>query len=210
MRKAKRVRKNIAYKNIICLSHPFYRLALHKRAKFHKTVTKSIKSILQMNLIFLLMHRWKRYINLIQSSYRSYKKVQHERIKTLMSICDKYSIQNDKIWKDFPDKFKAGLIKKFLVKVLFEHSKKACKYFYDIDCANKSFGRNYSIMGGAIMSDLMGRGVRIFQLKKPDFKLFLLKNEINSFVDSCDKGPERIVVSRKAKRPKRGKKKDQV
>jgi hypothetical protein len=91
-----------------------------------------------------------------------------------------------------------------------QYSKKACKYFYDVGCADRSFGRNYSLMGGSIMTGLMGRGVRIFQLKKPKFRLFALKEEICKFLDFCEKPPDRPVLIRKPKKGKKSTKKKEA
>lgn len=166
--------------------------------KYFSIVKKTVNRIQKMNLIFLLLHRWFKYIKLIQFRFRNYLSVKQSRIKTLIRICDNYAKNSDKAWNSYKIKMKAKLVSEFLTGKTLEHAKKTCKFFNDLGNFS-GFGRNYSASSGATYSGFLGRSILFNDLKRPAFKIYSNKQEIYEFVDKCIRVQKKQKIVKKVK-----------
>ncbi|OMJ77191.1 hypothetical protein SteCoe_23266 [Stentor coeruleus] len=190
-KKLKIIRKKISSKNIIMITNPVLKFAYHKRMELRKLLTTHIKRIRQLNLLFILMHKFLTAIKFIQNTYRRYNLVKHARIHFLHLICLKLSFKQNSLWNNSTMSMKFEILSRFLIHQIHSYAKAKCKYFLDTKATNKGFSRNFNFWAGDAMSIAMGRAFTVKLPSPPTFKLMTLKSQLINFINSIEHKPRK-------------------
>ena len=175
------------------------RFFYNKRSKFAKEVARAIKRIQQMNLIFLLLCRWKNLIEFIKFQYKKYRKIKHVRIQLLIVACDKIAPDVLKFWKEASYTEKYDLTSIYLLNELYKFSRVSCKYKADTRQISKAFSRNIFFLEKQAISDGYGRNFRISPPTKPFLRIFSQKANLLNFIHESDSFLMKKPRIRKAK-----------
>lgn len=173
------------------ITNPVLKFAYHKRMELRKLLTTHVKRIRQLNLLFILMHKFLTAIKFIQSTYRRYKLVKHARIHLLHLICLKLPFNQNSLWNNSTLSIKLEILSRFLVNQAHNYAKAKCKYFLDAKLINKGFTRNFNYWAGDAMSIAMGRTFTVKLPTPPVFKIITQKSQLIYFINSIEYKPRR-------------------
>jgi hypothetical protein len=162
---------------------PVIKLVIKKRFEFQNLITKQIKSILQMNLLTLLIYRWTNKIKLIQFMYRKYRIVKKVRVQVLYNLCLNNNIFKLDAWARSSDSLKYEILNDFVINECYSYSKSKCKYLHSIKALNKSFTRDFSLWERETISNAMGRTFTISLPPAPKFTLFNKVSGLKDFIN---------------------------
>ncbi|OMJ76734.1 hypothetical protein SteCoe_23848 [Stentor coeruleus] len=190
-KKLRVIRKKIANKNIDMITNPIIKYVYHKRMELRKLLTRHVKRIRQLNLLFILMHKFLAAIKFIQSTYRRYKLIKNARVQLLYLICLKISFNQNSLWSNSSLSMKHEILSRFLVNQTHTFAKAKSKYFNDSKMINKGFTRNFNYWAGDAMSIAMGRTFIVKLPSPPVFKLFALKSQLIYFINSIEYKPRK-------------------
>ena len=175
------------------------KFAYRKRCEFNSLVLKCVKRIQQMDLLVLLMYRWKRSIDLIKYRYSQYRKINKFRIDALVIACNRVATEVLNHWAKSTHSEKIELISKYLINELYRFSRGMCKYKGEIKSSNKTFTRNFFFSEGIAISEGFGRNFRIGPPNKPILRIFSRKEDLINFLNESDRQLMRRNIIRRPK-----------
>lgn len=149
-----------------------------------------------MNLLTLLLYRWREAIKFIQSCYRKYKLVKLARIQIMYIKCMKSSIRTLAIFSKSPKIYIYEIISKFILNESYKYSRSKCKYLYDIRSVNKKFTRNFSFWESEMISTSLGRNFQISLPPPPKLSLFLKTEELVEIFENLNKTSRKLIRRR--------------
>jgi hypothetical protein len=164
---------------------------------------KHVNFILKMNLLSLLLYRFLRAVNIIQSNFRKFRILKATRILILFNKCLTLPSSQIQSWLSSTQATKFEVLIRYYRETAYKYSKSKIKYLYDTSAVNKKFVRNFVFWQNDSFNQASGRNFTVTLPDPPKFNLMCQTNTLIRYINTFDyktrkKKPGRSIAIEKS------------
>lgn len=147
---------------------------------------KHVNFILKINLLTLLLYKFLRAVNIIQSNFRRFRLLKAFRVSVLYKKCLALPSTLIQSWLSSSQTTKFEVLTRYYREIAYKYSKSKIKYLYDTSSVNKKFVRNFAFWQNDSFNQASGRNFTVTLPDPPKFILMSQANTLIHFINTFD------------------------